>query len=191
MIEFTISKKPITDYEFDVNTSYVYIQALQAMVRGDELDDIAKQTLKKKGLYTNGKLRVFNFKRGKKNTFTISEEVKSLIGLWNMEEPSAVLWYKNKTFVESLQILVNRYGFERIAKVIAVLVPLGNRAEYVKNIRNPQQLIMNYGDAYISQLKKASVLEENTNFVKEKQRLLGKFLDDFYARRITTTESRR
>ena len=59
------SKKNINEYTFSDECAAHYIYALQLLHAGKDMDGEFVSTLKKAGLYSNGKLRVFNYKKQK------------------------------------------------------------------------------------------------------------------------------
>lgn len=178
-MEPLISLKKITEFTFDTEICVTYIKALKCLESGCDIDDTQKSILKKAGLYKDSKLRVFNHKRKKKNGYTIPPLVKKLFLLWGLEEPSAAMWYKNKTFVESAKILIGRYGFEMIAKTVHVLIPIGNSHQYIRTIRNPQELLSNYGKPYIDRFKAENVFESQKRIINSRKEELNQFIESY------------
>jgi len=170
-MEATISKTNINKYEVDHHTAGLYFYALQALHDGRDIGEHSIDKLTKAGLYSNGKLRVFNYKRPKSG-YSVSPEVKNLFMLWGKKELAAATWYKNKTFVEAMQILVDAHGLSRMQNTIHILVPLGNKHTYISTIRNPQQLLANYGEEYKDRFTSEGVLKENQNFINTRKREL-------------------
>jgi len=171
-----ISRNNINDYTFDTETSVAYVHALKILHSEDtDVDDLSeyhKSILRKAGLYSDGKLRVFNYKKPKKEGYTISPQVKRMFNLWALEELSAQTWFKNKTFVESMELLISKYGVEAIQKAVHILVPIGNQHEYIKTIRNPQQLLNNYGKPYVERFKSEDLFTKNTEFINRRKQEL-------------------
>jgi len=168
-----ISRNNINDYKFDTETCVAYIHALQMLHSDQEIDLVCQATLRKAKLYGEDKLRVFNYKRAKRAGYSLSKEVKGLFMLWGLEELSATTWMRNKTLVESMQLLVNKYGVEMMQKAIHILVPMGNEHEYIKTIRNPKQLLDNYGEPYIERFKSENLFKSKSKFIEERKQELA------------------
>lgn len=175
-----ISKKNINDYDFTLEISFAYVLMLKVLHGGGNLLEMHNHyldILSKAKLYKDGKLRVFNYKNPKVNGFTISKEVKSLIVLWKFEELAAQTWFKNKTFIEALQMLVDKNGIEMMRKAVYILIPIGNDEEYIKTIRNPQQLLYNFGKIYINRFKSEGLFKKHKDIINKKTKELKSWVD--------------
>jgi len=157
-----ISQKNITEYNFTDEVSIAYIKALIELNGGEPVDEQSLSLLKKAKLYKNDKLRVFNYKKPNPNKYTISDEVKKVFRVWQIQEPAAKQWYRNKTFVEACQEMIDIHGLEKVLNVVHILVPIGNKEEYIKTIRNPQQLLSVYGNGslYVDRFRKQGLFDK-------------------------------
>jgi hypothetical protein len=172
-----ISKKNINDYTFTDEVSVAYINALRELFNSGEIDDETKDILSKAKLFKDDKLRVFNYKKPKTNTFKISSDVKRLLVLWSMHNISAKTWFKNKTYVEYLQMMVDKHGLEKMQKIVYVIIPLGNDTPMVKTIENPFDLLSAIDTGYIQNAKAQGVFNDNKEIIKRKLLELEKWED--------------
>lgn len=72
-MKYLISRKPISDYEFNNELAGMYIFALQCVHSGLDIDDNILRVLKSNGLHDGNKIRVFNFTNKAKRVKTIAD----------------------------------------------------------------------------------------------------------------------
>lgn len=177
-MEAIVSRKDINDYSFTESLAYDYIIALQALHAETQVDEDILERLRKAGLYSNNKLRVFNYKK-KGKSYTISPEVRRLFKIWSYEETAAPTWFKRKHQVEAMQLLVDRYGYERMRNVIYILVPIGNEEDYISSILNPQELLDKYGKHYTNRFKSEDLFNKHKELMSRRAKELQELDKNF------------